>query len=790
MANMKKGGASSPAPNSMMLRRTLGLLIVCGIVAFLVLVVRLFQLQIIDHDFYENSAINQQVRETVVSADRGTIYDAKGKILAMSATAYTVNISPREINMYDTSEDNENAVTHEFIAQGLAEILGIDASSILEKMADSKSWYKTIARKIEPEVADQVRAFKNEYGLIGVRLDEDSKRYYPYSNLAAQVIGFVGAENTGLYGLEKLYDKDLSGVNGRVVRAKTAVGVDMLTTSFEDYFDATSGNDTHLVLEATINYYLEKHLSQALADYDVKNGAAAIAMNVKTGGVLGMVSLGDFDLNNYQDISDKARAEIDAALQAEADVEKREQLESELLGAARLLQWRNKAISDTYEPGSTFKILTLAMALNEGLVNENSTFYCGGSIKVPGDAEARKCWKTGGHGSQTLTQCLQHSCNVAFIEMGQMIGAEKFYEYCEAFGLFEGTEDKEAYRTGMTGIDLLGESGSIWWPYNEFCGPNKSQLAAASFGQTFNITPIQLITAVSACTNGGYLMKPYVVQEIVDENGATVEKTEPTVVRQVISEATSAKVRAMLEQVVGDSVEGTGKNAAVAGYRIGGKTGTSEKTAKDAQGGPKEYIVSFIGVAPIDDPEIAILVLLDTPSNSCGVYISGGQMGAPTVGKMMADILPYLGHEPDYSEEEKDTIDRSVPSVSGLTIEEAAARLAEAGFTYRTIGSGATVTGQLPAANAVIAADSQVIIYCGDSNPSEASETMPDVTGMSYSVARQHLGAYALFIRTAGSVTDPSSLMVTSQSVAPGSSVTHGTVVEVTVVDNSELGIY
>lgn len=790
MANMKKGGASSPAPNSMMLRRTLGLLIVCGIVAFLVLVGRLVKLQIIDHDLYENAAIGQQVRETTVSANRGTIYDTNGKILAKSATAYTVNISPREINMYDTSEENDKAVTHEFIAQGLAEILDIDSASILEKMSDSKSWYKTIARKIEPEVADEVRAFKNEYGLIGVRLDEDSKRYYPYSSLAAQVIGFVGSENTGLYGLEKLYDKELSGVNGRVVRAKTAVGVDMLITSFEDYVDAMSGNNMYIAMDATIEYYLEKHLEQAVADYDVQNGAAAIAMNVRTGGVLGMVSLGDFDLNNYQEISEEARAKIDAALQAETDEEKRKELESELVGAARLLQWRNKAISDTYEPGSTFKIITLAIALNEGLVNENSTFYCGGSIKVTGDAEARKCWKTGGHGSQTLTQCLQHSCNVAFIEMGQMIGAEKFYEYCEAFGLFDGTENKDAYRSGMTGIDLLGESGSIWWPYNEFCGPNKSQLAAASFGQTFTITPIQLITAVSACTNGGYLMKPYVVQEITDENGETVSKTEPTVIRQVISEATSAKVRAMLEQVVGDSVEGTGKNAAVAGYRIGGKTGTSEKTAQDAAGGPKEYIVSFLGVAPMDDPEIAILVLLDTPSNSSGVYISGGQMGAPTVGKMMADILPYMGYEPDYSEDEKDTIDRSVPSVSGLTVEEAAARLAEAGFTYRTIGSGTTVTGQLPAANAVIAADSQVIIYCGDSGPSEATEIMPNLTNMSYSVARQHLGVYALFIRSAGSVTNPSNLMVTSQSVAPGSVVTHGTVIEVTVVDSSELGIY
>lgn len=789
MADRQYRGRGTAAPNSMMLRRTLLLLVVCGIVAFLVLAIRLFQLQVIDHELYESAAIEQQVRETTVYADRGAIYDSNGSILAMSATAYTVNISPREIEMYDTSEDNDNRVTKEFIAMNLSEILEVDYDGLMEKLSDSKSWYKTVARRIEPEVADQIRAFKNEYGLIGVRLDEDSKRYYPYGSLAAHVVGFVGAENTGLSGLEYMYNDMLAGVNGRVVRARNAAGTDMLFTSFEDYYDAQTGSSIYTTIDANIQYYLEKHLKQAVIDYDVQNGAAAIAMDVNTGAIRGMVSLGDFDLNDYQAVSEEAQARIDAAPE-EPTEQNPDYYKSALLSEAQLLQWRNKAISDTYEPGSTFKIITLAMALNEGVVNDGDTFYCGGNVKVQGDDVARNCWKKEGHGSQTLTQCLQHSCNVAFINIGQMIGAETFYDYCEAFGFFEGNKNKDAYLSGMTGIDLLGESGSIWWPYNVFCNPyQKSQLAAASFGQTFNITPLQLITAVSACCNGGELMQPYLVNEIVDENGESIVKTEPTVVRRVICEETSVKIREIMEQVVGDPVEGTGKNAAVVGYRIGGKTGTSEKVAQDAAGGAKEYIVSFIGVAPIDDPEIAVLVLLDTPGYNSGVYISGGQMAAPTVGKIFTDILPYMGYDPNYTDAEMKVIDRAVPELLG-DLDAAVAELEAAGFTYRVIGSGQTVTSQLPAANTVVAADSQIILYCGDAVPSESLEEVPNVTGISYSVARQSLGAYALYVRTSGSISDSSKVMVTGQSIAPGTMVKHGTVIEVTVVDTSDLGIY
>ncbi len=771
----KKRKLNSPdTPNAMMLRRTLFLLIVCGIVAFLVLGIRLFKLQIIDHDFYETAAIEQQVRETTVTAARGTIYDTNMKILAMSASVDNIYISPAEIKLYD--EDPT------LIAQGLSEILGVDYEEILAKTAKTKSWYQTVARKVEPEVSDKVREFKNEHDLKGVKIEEDSKRYYPYSSLAAHVIGFVGTDNTGLAGVEAYDNSILTGVNGRIVRAKNAAGTDMLFTSFEDYYDAEDGKDVVLTIDSTIQYYIEKHLEQAVRDYDVQNGACAIAMDVNTGAILGMASLGNFDLNNYQIVDSDAQAIIDA----EQDPAKKK----ELLAEAQLKQWRNKAISDTYEPGSTFKIITLSMALNEGVVSQSDTFYCGGTVDVPGRNDPVKCWKSGGHGSQTLVQALQHSCNVAFVNIGLRVGAEKFYDYCEAFGFFDSSSDPNAPLSGKTGIDLGGESGSIWWSKNTFENPdNKSQLAAASFGQTFNITPLQLITAVSACTNGGYLMKPYLVKEVLNSDGTVASKTEPTVVRQVISEETSKEVCSMLEQVVGDKKEGTGKNAYVAGYRIGGKTGTSEKVAQDVAGGNKEYIVSFIGVAPIDNPKIALLVILDTPSNETGIYISGGQMGAPTVGKMFADILPYMGYQPQYTEEELKTVDKTVPDLEGMTSAEALSKAQSEGFSARVIGTGGKVTAQLPAANSVVAAGSQIIIYC-DAEPSTEKEVMPDLIDLTYSTAVQNMGSYALYIKSAVPITDPSKVVVTSQSIAAGTPVDHGQIVEVTVADKSDLGRY
>ena len=778
MADIQQGSGPSRGPTKNMLRRTLVLLIVCGIVAFIVLGIRLFKLQVVDHDYYESLALANQVRTTSESASRGTIYDTNMKVLAMSADVDNVFISPAEI-----VKNNEDPT---LIAQGLSQILGVDYASILEKTKDTKSWYSTVARKVEAEKADQVREFIKSNKLTGVHLESDTKRYYPYGSLACHVIGFVGDENYGLGGIEAEYNSVLTGKNGRTVRAATAAGDDLLFTKFEDYTNSENGYNVVSTVDATIQYYLEKHLEQAVKDYDIQNGAGAIAMNVKTGEILGMASLGNFDLNDYLTVSQDAQDEAD---KAENDDEKKQ-----IISDAQQKQWSNKCLSDTYEPGSTFKIITLSMALQEGVVNEDSSFYCGGYIEVTGDkpGEGRHCWKTAGHGSQTLIQAVQHSCNVAFIQIGQKVGAEKFYQYCDAFGLLNETDNKDATPTATTGIDLAGESGSLWWSENTFFSrDNKTQLAAASFGQTFNITPLQLITAVSACVNGGYLMQPYVVKELTDSDGNVVYSRQPTTVRQVISEDTSKEVCKILEKVVSDPVDGTGKNAYVAGYRIGGKTGTSEKVTQNLVTGTKDYIVSFIGFAPADDPQIAILTFLDSPKQPSKVYTSGGQMGAPTVGAMFEDILPYMGIEPEYTAEEEKNLDKSVPSVNGATLEEAEKTLTDEGFKYRVIGSGTTVTNQLPSSGSIVAAGSQVIIYAG-SSPSDASESMIDLTNLTYTTARDRLAYYGLYISTSSSVSSPDTQRITAQSVAVGTQVKHGAVISVTLANNdsSMLGRY
>ena len=758
--------ASTKTPNIMMLRRTRFLLIVCGILAFAVLGIKLFNVMIVHHDEYEKMAIDQQVRTTEITASRGAIYDTNGKILAMNASADTIFISPAEIV--------KNKEDPQLIARELSEILDVDYDKILAMTKNTDRWYEVVKRKVEPEVSEKVRAFKKENNLTGVKIEPDTKRYYPYGNLAAHVIGFVGQDNNGLYGLEQRYDSYLTGSAGRIIRATDNRGTDMLFVNYEDYYDETKGDDMNLTIDATIQYYLEKHLQQAVEDYDVQNGAAAIAMDPNSGAILGMVSLGNFDLNDYQKVSDKDQEAIDA----ETNPDKK----AEMLSAAQTKQWRNKALSDTYEPGSTFKIITLAMALEEGVVNENSSFYCGGSTNVLGRTDPLKCWKTTGHGSQNLTQAIQHSCNVALVQIGQLIGARTFYKYAEAFGFLNLTSNVDSNLTAKTGIDMSGESGSIWWSQNTFYDPeNLSQLAAASFGQTFTITPLQLITAVSACVNGGYLMKPYVVKSIVNSDGEAVVSNSPTVVRQVVSEQTSATVRQILEQVVGDPVDGTGKNAYVAGYRIGGKTGTADKT------GTKDVVVSFMCFAPADDPQYIMLLTMDTPSRTTGTAVFGGTMVAPVASQIMSEILPLLGVEPDYTAEELVGADTTVPNVVGQTREAAEDRLADLGFTFRTVGDGDTVTDQTPAGGAIVPGNASIILYLGQEKP-DTPCTVPNVVGKSASEANKAITNAGLIMKVTGTTTASSgNVYAITQSLPAGTEVAAGTVVTVQFGDNSVL---
>ena len=755
-----------------MLRRCAFLAAVFGMAAFAVLMVRLYRLQITDHSFYEQLAISQQLREAPGTAERGVIYDRNGNLLAVSASVDNVYLSPAEIEA--------NGEDRGLIAQGLSEILGADYGDIYEKSGRRGSWYVTVARKIERDKADQIRRFKAENKISGVRLETDTKRYYPNGRLACHLLGFVGTDNYGLEGIEARYNDALSGTAGRSLRATNAYGGEMLLHRYEEYRPGEDGCDLVTTIDASIQYYVEKHLRQAVLDYDALNGAGAIAMDVNTGAILAMASLGDYDPNNFLAVSAEDQAVIDSTTTKEEA--------SQLLAEAQARQWRNKALSDTYEPGSTFKIITLSMALEEGKVSTGDSFYCGGSTMVTGRGTPIRCWKSGGHGSQTLTQAVQHSCNVAFVNIGQRVGAERFYDYCEAFGFLKLSDNPDANLTARTGIDLSGESGSIWWSRNTFCSKkNLSQLAAASFGQTFTITPLQLITAVSACVNGGRLMEPFVVQRLVAPDGSISFEHEPKLVRCVISETTSRKVREILEQVVGDPLDGTGRNAAVPGYRIGGKTGTSEKVSLEARTGQKEYIVSFVGFAPADDPKIALLVFLDTPSDKSGIYISGGQMAAPVVGRMMADILPYLGVEPD----PEDSAMAQMPACAGLDLPEAAELLKGAGLRYRTRGQGNVVTNQLPAPGMEIAVGTEVILYF-DAEISPDLEELPDLTGMELDRARDTLSYYGLYLTTHSSITDSKHQTVSSQSFPTGTLLEHGTVVEVTLIDSDEeiLGRY
>lgn len=758
---MKRNSKNSgERPNKVLVSRTLFVASMCGIVAFVILGLQLFKVMIIQHSYYEEMAVDNQTKETTVSATRGAIYDRNGNVLALSASAENVFISPYEIDKYDEDID--------LIADFLSELLDVDRQSIIDKAKDTEYWYKTIATAQPSEITDQIREFKEEYDIVGVHLEDTSKRYYPNENLACHVIGFTGSDGNGLDGIEYLYDDYLEGTDGSIVRLKTSDGSDMLFTNYEYYFDAQNGADVTLTLDSTIQYIVEKYLDQAIEDYQIQNGGCCIVMNAKTGEIYALASRGDYDLNNYLGLSDEVQAEIDKITDPDEKAEATKEAQAE--------QWRNMAISDTYEPGSVFKIMTLAMALEEGAVSESDSFYCGGSVDVLGRTSPVKCWRTTGHGSQTLAEAASNSCNVAFVNIGLRVGAETFYKYCEAFGLFD-----------ETGIDLTGEGSSIWWSEDVFCDENNlSQLAAASFGQTFNVTPIQMITAVAAACNGGYLLEPYVVKEITDEDGNVVYEKDRTVVRNVISEETSEAVCDILEQVVNG---GTGSNAYVAGYRVGGKTGTTTKTTVEAETGTREYMVSFCAVAPTDDPEVVCLLVLDNPSKNSGIYISGGQMAAPVVGQILSEVLPYLGVEPIYTEEEMQYINVSMPYVKNMSVEEATAAIEDAGLKVKVVGDGNVVTEQLPAANAEVATGTEVVIYADSEKPTK-TVTVPNLYGMTLSEAKAALDNQGLYIGISGTLPTNSSVVVQSQSVAKGTEVSYGSVISVTFVDQSKVGMY
>ena len=732
--------------NRIIQTRSFVLMILMGVVMFVLLFFRLFDLQITRHEELQGKAVNQQTRRTVVTANRGTIYDAGGNILAISSSAETIILSPLEIDNAVSDTENPVSWTKESLAAGLAEILGKDASAIRKRMDNVKSQYEVIQLRADEDTAAKVRSYVDENKIAGVHLVADTKRYYPYGSLAAQVIGFVGDENTGLYGLEAYYEKELEGQSGLVISSKDQAENDMLYT-YEQYFAAKNGSNLTLTLDTTIQYYLEKGIESMVDKFSAANGASGIVMDAKTGGILAMASYPNYDLNDFLTVSDQTLQErIERGESTVADMQ--------------LLQWRNKALNDTYEPGSTFKILTLSAALEEGVVDKTTTVNCGGSVNISG--YTIHCSNKNGHGLQTLVQSVGNSCNPAFINYGLRIGSEKFYEYMRSFGLMN-----------TTGIDLGGEAVGVFAADSSF---TQLDLACYAFGQNFTVTPLALIAAQAACVNGGYLHTPYLVERITDSDGNVTYRHDNTPVRQVISEQTSATVRECLEYVV---ASGTGKNGQVAGYRIGGKTGTADK------GQTGDVVVSFLCFAPADDPQVIMLITMDTPSRATGTYVSGGNMVAPTASTVMAEILPYLGVEPSYSAEELLGMDTTVPNVIGMSVEEAKTKLKDRALSYKIVGDGETITDQTPAGGAIIPGKSSVILYVGEEKSTDKC-VVPHLIGKTPSEANTTATAAGLLIRFSGTTgSESSSVRVLSQSIDEGTEVEAGTVITVQLGDTS-----
>lgn len=768
--------------NRTILRRTLVLMVLCGIVAFVPLIGTLYHLMITEHDYYNEKAIKNQTRSTNLTATRGVIYDANMNVLASSSTVETVFIDPNEIAEQMKQPENSNLLDQ--IARGLGEILDVEPSFVYEQAADKQYRYKVIKRKISEELADEVRAFISENSITGVYLETDLKRYYPNSSLAAQALGFVSSDNNGSEGLEAYYNEELSGTAGKVVTSKGNYGSEMLYT-YEKYYDASDGSSLITTIDSTVQAYVEKNLQNAIDKYDIKNGAFCIVMDVNTGEIKAMATLGSYDPNNYLDIYDDTTAlllenERAAALalpEASAAYEAAIETYKQDVAAARMAQWRNRCVSDGYEPGSTFKLITLASALDSGAVTLNDSFYCGGQEKFTGREQILNCWKSAGHGAQTTAQALGNSCNIAFGHIGLRMGGDTFYDYLKSFGIME-----------KTGVDLPGEASGLFYErkyLNDPANYGTSYLITSSFGQSFRITPMQLVRAVAAIVNGGYVLEPYIVSEVVDADGNTVEKNEKTVLRQVISQQTSETMRTLMEQVV---TEGTASAARTPGYHVGGKTGTSEKLDEYDENGQqvKDKIVSFVGVAPIDDPKYVVLVALDTPAYSensekytvHGMYISGGLMAAPTVRDIFLDILPYLGVEPDYGSEDIRGVNFTVPDVIGMDETEAGELLAEKTITYRVVGTGSVVTDQLPVAGSQVPGNSQIILYMGAEKQATRVE-VPDFIGCSVADVNYLASNAGLYVQAKGTDRTDVYVLAAYQDIDPGTEVDRGTTITV-----------
>lgn len=743
--NSKKRAEKGPAQR--LRQRTAILILLILVLGFGAAVLRLTYLTTVQSSELQESAVDLQLADTTVSAKRGTIYDANGNVLAESASVWQVVMSP--VNF-------KNDKQRQAAAKGLSEIFDLEYNDVLDD-TKQQSHYVVVKRRIESDerekVLELIDTLKKDYSCSGViQLLDDYKRYYPKNSLASSVIGFTGSDDQGLEGIEYEYDSCLSGTPGRIITAQNARGTDM-PFRYEQNVESEDGNNVYLTIDETIQSICEKYMQKGVEDNNVLNKGVCIAMDVNTGAILAMVTTDGYDLNNPYELSAKDKKKIKST-------PKKKQAEAE--SAALSNMWRNKAVADTYMPGSVFKMCVASAALEENLVNEKTSFTCTGSISVEG--ETIHCSNISGHGTQNFVEAISNSCNPAFIQIGQMLGAGKFRQYYQGFGF----SDK-------TGIDLPGEAEDSFWKEGKMGGVD---LAVASFGQNFTITPIQMITACAAVSNGGYVVQPHVVSKITDSKGNVIKTVDKKIKRQVISDDTSKKMNEYLEY----NTERQGAAAGyISGYKVAGKTGTTEKrgVTKVESSFSEDYISSFCGYAPADDPQIAMLVFFDTPD---GDAYYGSQVSSPVFINIMSEVLPYLDVKTSYTDEELGYVDASAGDYTGVSVDEAKTAVEADGFTATVKGNGSTVISQIPTVSSGLQKGGSIVLYT-DSDSQSETVSVPSLIGLSPDEVNDVASAYGLNVSFSGATT--SSGTSSSQNVEAGTSVSPGTVITVSFADSS-----
>jgi stage V sporulation protein D (sporulation-specific penicillin-binding protein) len=743
--NSKKRAEKGPAQR--LRQRTAILILLILVLGFGAAVLRLTYLTTVQSSELQESAVDLQLADTTVSAKRGTIYDANGNVLAESASVWQVVMSP--VNF-------KNDKQRQAAAKGLSEIFDLEYNDVLDD-TKQQSHYVVVKRRIESDerekVLELIDTLKKDYSCSGViQLLDDYKRYYPKNSLASSVIGFTGSDDQGLEGIEYEYDSYLSGTPGRIITAQNARGTDM-PFRYEQNVESEDGNNVYLTIDETIQSICEKYMQKGVEDNNVLNKGVCIAMDVNTGAILAMVTTDGYDLNNPYELSAKDKKKIKST-------PKKKQAEAE--SAALSNMWRNKAVADTYMPGSVFKMCVASAALEENLVNEKTSFTCTGSISVEG--ETIHCSNISGHGTQNFVEAISNSCNPAFIQIGQMLGAGKFRQYYQGFGF----SDK-------TGIDLPGEAEDSFWKEGKMGGVD---LAVASFGQNFTITPIQMITACAAVSNGGYVVQPHVVSKITDSKGNVIKTVDKKIKRQVISDDTSKKMNEYLEY----NTERQGAAAGyISGYKVAGKTGTTEKrgVTKVESSFSEDYISSFCGYAPADDPQIAMLVFFDTPD---GDAYYGSQVSSPVFINIMSEVLPYLDVKTSYTDEELGYVDASAGDYTGVSVDEAKTAVEADGFTATVKGNGSTVISQIPTVSSGLQKGGSIVLYT-DSDSQSETVSVPSLIGLSPDEVNDVASAYGLNVSFSGATT--SSGTSSSQNIEAGTSVSPGTVITVSFADSS-----